>query len=481
MNAHVSRWLAALMLWAIVLVTAYGLTPTLAPLDDSYIALASAQSVVRGQDPHYGSPALVGVTSPAYVALLAGLLETGLAPLTALRVAGALSLTSLLASLGWLATVAGTTGWRALALVGVVVPSGFVVTHSTNGLETGFAMALICGMIASYLANRPLGVAAGAGVIPALRPDLAVVAGLILAASLWRLNWRARSMSIGMTIAVSLPFLIWLRMDTGAWIPQTMAAKAAFFAEACLPANVKLATGARNVWRFLTFAAPATFGLIALGRHRIGWLGLAGIVLTLAAYTWQFPGGLRHNALRYQYPILIPWAALGWAWLLQSRAPEMRFVAACCLVFAIGVGIVRNRAPIPLASEYVANSEWLEAHVPRDAPILVQDAGAPAVFTTHRLVDLVGLKTPSSVPVHQRVTFPTCGAGRTAAIAEIAKRSGAGYLVVTSSRDHEGDLIGALQEQGIEPQTIRAKPANLATGYTVYSLVPGSSGTSKTR
>ena len=56
---------------------AFWLTPSFARLDDAYIALHSARVVLSGHDPIYQVPALVGVTSPAYVALLTVIIGAG--------------------------------------------------------------------------------------------------------------------------------------------------------------------------------------------------------------------------------------------------------------------------------------------------------------------------------------------------------------------------------------------------------------------
>ena len=61
----------------LAVLAAYQLTPQLARLDDAYIALHSARVVLSGNDPVFGVPALVGATSPAYVALLTAILAAG--------------------------------------------------------------------------------------------------------------------------------------------------------------------------------------------------------------------------------------------------------------------------------------------------------------------------------------------------------------------------------------------------------------------
>src|SRR5262245_41662439 len=66
-----------LIMAALASAAAYALTPPFARLDDAYIALHSARVVLSRQDPVFGVRALVGATSPPYVALLAGLIALG--------------------------------------------------------------------------------------------------------------------------------------------------------------------------------------------------------------------------------------------------------------------------------------------------------------------------------------------------------------------------------------------------------------------
>src|SRR6185437_14310541 len=82
------------------------------------------------------------------------------------------------------------------------------------------------------------------------------------------------------------------------------------------------------------------------------------------------------------------------------------------------------------ARELVNTAMWVDTNVPADAVVLVHDAGAISTFAHRRAVDLVGLKTPSSIEAHRRLTAPSCGRDRPAAIADIA----AARQTVSSSR-----------------------------------------------
>jgi hypothetical protein len=109
----------------------------------------------------------------------------------------------------------------------------------------------------------------------------------------------ARSCAI--SIAVAVPFLAWVRVDTGAWIPQTMQAKAAWFAEACNPSPSKLSVATEAIRRLFGPDQLLVFivAIIPLVRSRLGRIGLLSCVTTLLVYATVFPGARFHNYYRY--------------------------------------------------------------------------------------------------------------------------------------------------------------------------------------
>ena len=121
------------------------------------------------------------------------------------------------------------------------------------------------------------------------------------------------------------------------------------------------------------------------------------------------------------------------------------------------------------SSDREAAAHWVREHVAADRTLLVQDAGVFAVETGNPLVDLVGLKTPASIEAHRRWTLPSCGADRALAVAEIARSSQAGVLIVTTDWDRAFTLTAGLRRQGIEVTEIRPAPAG-QFGYAVYRL-----------
>jgi hypothetical protein len=455
----------------LIAAAAFVLTPSLPWLDDGYISLDSAQSLLSGGDVQYGSSPLTGVTSPPYVLLLALLLQAGMAPLLAMRIASALGLAALAGAVWWLGRSVGLDGWRRWALPLAVLTAGPVIAQATNGVETGWAMAVATALIAACIAEQRLAVAVLAGLLPWLRPDLLPLAGVVLLLSIWR---QPASVGLKLLIAAAIAFVpwsVWVRVDTGAWIPQTMAAKAAFFAQSCypLPLKASIVGQALAAW-FTAFLPAGLLGAIFVLRGPVGRLALAASIVTIAAYTAILPSGLFHNYHRYLYPIGVPLLALGLAVSFSARAFVWRVGAIAVIAGSLLLWPTRQLGAPSEPAERLAAAAWVTEHVDPAATLLVQDAGVFSVFTPNPLVDLVGLKTPASVAVHQARTEQSCGANRLDAVAAIAKSSRAGYLIVTSNWDATFSLIEGLRERGATLELLRFPPNSPDDGYNVYRM-----------
>ena len=270
---------AGLLFVPLAIVAAYRLTPPLARLDDAYIALHSARVALSGHDPIFGVPALVGATSPAYVALLTGILAAGVTDGdTALRLANALGIVAFAWSVWYLAGVEKLSLARRVALVIVALGSGVIIPFNlTNGLETGWAIATLTFAIAAACAGQTLSVAVATGLLPFLRPDLAPASAVVL---LYAIRGRRRSEqihAIATAVVVAAPWLVWTRLDTGSWVTQTMRAKQFFYAEGCGPWLEKALTVFRATGFGLSQLFPLSLGLVALTRHRLGRAGLLAV------------------------------------------------------------------------------------------------------------------------------------------------------------------------------------------------------------
>ena len=454
-----------------IVAVAYLVTPTLFDLDDAYIPLYAAQAALGGADPVYGSAVLAGATSPAYVALLIATMAIGIRGLLALRVVSALGLAAYVFALWRLGVVLKLSVQRTIVLIVLTLGSGLVLMQATNGLETGWALALLTLLIAEAMRQNPYATAAGAGALPFLRPDLAPAAVLLLVYAGREHGWRQRLNAAALALATAVPLLLWIRVDTGAWIPQTMQAKQLFFAEMCGPFTAKSAVVLVALSNFLVVVAPISISAVALWRHRLGSYGLLAVALTLAAFAIRFPGGLSHNSSRYLYALLIPWLSLGAA-LRLSRGGLLSTTPFLAVLVVATVAVWPLQQPLraDAAVELRTAAEWVDRNVPGDATLLVHDAGAISMFAHRRAVDLVGLKTLSSIDAHRRWTSPSCGRDRAKAVAEIAAASHASYMVVLSRWDEIFQLRSGLEANGFVVDPVRLPPPSNEGGYTIYKI-----------
>ena len=463
-----ARWAALVFLLA---VAAWLATPAVPWLDDAFISLHSAQSVLAGGDPQYGAPPLAGVTSPPYVLLLTTLLAAGVAPLPALEAAGALGLAALALALWWLGRCLGLAGWRQLALPAAVLAAGQVVDQATNGVETGWAMAVAIVLVAATIARAPLLAAAAAGILPWLRPDLAPLAGLMFVAALWPHPPRLRLQAAAIAAVAFLPWALWVYGDTGSWIPQTMAAKAAYFADGCQPLPLKAQVVGGALAAYSALLIPASLlGLVFAVTSPHGRLLLLAAAVTVGAYLALLPGGLWHNYHRYLYPLLVPAIALGIGVSLKRPEFAWRIAAMAAIAVTILMWPMKRLPDAGEAMERLDAAAWVREHIEPEARLLVQDAGVFAVFTSNPLVDFVGLKTPSSVAVHQQITLPSCGSNRAAALAAIARSSGADYLIVSAVWDTIFSLTAGLRREGVALELLRSPGNSPYDGYSVYQM-----------
>jgi len=304
-------------------VLAWILTPEIPRLDDGFISLESAQSLIAGRDSHYGSPPLAGVTSPPYVLLIVGLLKTGLDPLMALRVVTAMGLAALVGALWLLARAVKVAWWSQMILPAVILIAGPVAQQATNGVETGWAMAVAVGLIAATVARRQLWCAVAAGCLPWLRPDLAPMAGLLFVWTMWRSSRRTVLIAVALSVCVFGSWALWLHHDTGLWIPQSMAVKAAFVPEWCQSISTKLGTARNALSAWLVMFFPISIlAAISLFATPVGRVGMVATIFSLCAYVATLPGALWFNAQRYLYALFVPWLSFGIATVMRSSHPD---------------------------------------------------------------------------------------------------------------------------------------------------------------
>lgn len=452
-------------------------------LDDAYITQHNARALLDGVDPNFAEATpLHGSTSAIHVAILALL---GLvAPLAYAQFwfgvfAGLLYVFGLVQ----LARVSGAAPWSAALFATLALIVGDTPHHLLNGLETGLAMAAITWLLVALASpgGERWAVPLLAGSLPFLRPELAALSGLLLVAVAFDSPTRMQTFVTMCTRAAlaAAPWALWYTIETGFPWPPTIEAKQLYFAEWCFPLSRRWELFAPPLLRFTLLVGTPLLGLVVLGRN---WRGRAALIFTTLLLTvnlLKFPTSIDQYEHRYLY-VLMP---LLWWGLADAlfRSPQLWLRRAAFSVLAVAA--VHSSVALPSRFEWHRNVlrgiqrdsgetvAWLKTHLAPDARLLVHDAGFISVDTKFALVDLVGLKTPSSVPVNREAGEQVCGHGQQGVVAAIiAFQQRADTFVVMNTWDNVFQLRDGLEQMGFV--VTRLDEERGESVYRVYKLSP---------
>jgi hypothetical protein len=415
--------------------------------DDAYITLASAEGLWRGTDGHYpGTPPLVGVTSPFHVLLTSLLLPFMNGPL-ALLSACAIGAAIYAWGLVRVAQAEGLSPSSQACLVLAGCGTGMISQHMVNGLETSWAMAGLVWSVHFVQQRATSRLAVLCGVLPFIRPELAVWSAALLLAEL-----RGGRATIGRTAMLAasgaLPWLVLLWWQTGQVLPTTLAAKRDWYAEGCWALGRRATTVAHALGLWLFISGGVAVGLWGLVRKPIGRLALICLAIVLLAWTSSVPSLLDgYHRHRYFAPFLA-FLAAGICWVPEPwRARACRFAAALSVVTTSQVllhephliaNAVRQRGEVVAMLQAV--------HADR---VIVHDAGYAAwAGAAPTFVDMVGLKTPLAAALHRQMTGPTCGADRPAALDTLARVESARFLLIWQPWDDAFQVRKGLERAG---------------------------------
>jgi hypothetical protein len=445
------------------------------PLDDAYITLHNAQVLRDGVDPNYGVSPLTGATSSVHlllVTILAGIVGLAWAGAAAAWLSAGLYLSALL----FVARRCALSPLETAALLIVGACGGMSAYHLLNGLETGLAMAAVAWAMALAAGPPTRLLPALLGLLPFVRPELTLLAAPLFVRQAWA-RWRngaPRSIvgDVAVLTLIAAPWLAWLWIETGSFFPQSAAVKRAYFAEAALPGLVKAVIVLSDVGALAWQVGPLMLVLLVQGAMPAGRTAQAFIVAMMVLFGIAMPGGLHHNWNRYLY-VLVPLLTTGLAYArAHPRHKEQRWPAGLLIASAL---YAMATAPLHVQryvdgvaftrTELAELADWVHRNLAEDAPIAVHDAGYLAFATDRRLIDVVGLKTPGSHPVHEALTAPSGGAGRGEALARILLDSQSEHFVLL----REWDRIFAIAE-GLRAAGVELTPVRVDGEYQVFRV-----------
>lgn len=465
------------------------LTP-ISVLDDAFITLSNAEILVgiRKTSVFVEQGIFTGSTSFLHTCMIAFMLLSGLEGEVVLALSSLLGCLFYLTGAVLLIDLFAIKRRYKFYCLLISFFMGVIPNQLTNGLETGLAMACVIWAIYLYLKDgqaKKWGLPILLGLMPLVRPELIALAGLIFLACLYEdykagksiteiIKTALRIMLLG--LLVSLPFLFVFYLDSGSLFLNTVWAKKYFFAEGCLGFIEKWRL---FFWALVVFIGPLFLSVLFvpyLRKHILGLALLLFAIVLLSTYWMNAPGSLAHYSGRYCY-LLVPiifYAVLVYVNQFQFNSRKMLlFYGLLAQTLVLNVffnGYMFQQRITFMKNNQRANASWLKENTQPGDVLLVHDVGYLGyVLSDRTVIDMVGLKTPDVVRFHQDITWASCGKNRGLAIAEIAKKYQADYVVVFSWWDDDFMLTSRLSDMAsIE----LVKGYNVLTngGYNIYKL-----------
>lgn len=396
------------------------------PVDDAWIHLTYARNLARhGAFTYFpGDHTTTGSTAPLFTLLEAtGFLVTRREFLIGLGLGLAAHALFLWALARWAVRRLGHPGWAALAVTLVALDGRFGML-AASGMETSLFLAGVALAFLAWSGDDALGAGIALGLAMWVRPETLILAAVFAVdAALDRRMPRRAVAGLGVLAALVAGYALFNQLTGGAAFPNTLAAKAAFYAGRSFTqfAREDLAATFAAAWLVMVpFAIvgaivrlrprrdDAAGGASAGTRSEFGW----AIALPLA-YALVLPYSHRFN--RYLVPALPALAIAGVAgvrtalgfWTGAGRgAPGVRvgaLVAASLLLAAQGLYFLPSFTEYGAIARYhaarhVRAGRWLAEHTPADAVVATHDVGAIAFYSGRRIVDMVGLVSPEVLP-----------------------------------------------------------------------------------
>lgn len=436
------------------------------PLDDAYITLHNARTLLAGgsDNVYPEATALTGATSAVHLVLVAAF-----GTVLPLELASKFSsLIGILLYAAGLIELLRRYQSPPLVSVGIVTTGlliGYMPYHLLNGLETGLALA---GIVWAFVLIDSRWLPLLCGTLPFIRPELAFLAAPLLLRRFWIDRYQLRQLGLDAALVslAAFPWLLLYLVQTGSPVPNTGGAKLAFFAESRLPVGMRASLLVVTVAQCLI--GPLWLSLVALRHQPAGICAIIFLICWIGFTAMAFPGGLHHNYFRY-LSLTIPPLLLGWVIVFSKPASLHKPVIILIMAWAAATSLAGIRAYLDTShiTGLEKTARLIDQQLPPESVILVHDAGYLAwALPGRKLTDVVGLKTPSSSRWHH---LYTAGEGRRdMALDRIATEAGATHFVALN--DHSPfwhALVSQLEQQQWQLQPVKSEPGD---EYVIYHL-----------
>jgi hypothetical protein len=417
----------ARLLWLLPAITAVGVRLATGPhpIDDAFITFRYARNLAEGVGLVYNPGEWVlGTTAPLWALILGAAYHIGLTDLP--WVATVISAACDAATAVLLASLARRIGWQPLgaALVGLAwALNPMSIGFATGGMETSlFVLLALTALTLASTRRLVVPAALVCGFATLVRPEGALLAGVVL---VWTVLARRRQ-TVAACVAASVPIgaaglLLVLRY--GSPLPHSMAAKQVAY----LPgwplenfAALIIQAGLPGWSTYLLAVLPSAIGLLlaCVGLATLVILSRRGLIrIHQAGRPWQpfaafaalyfafyVIAGLRGVRLFpwYLVPLAPFYLLAAAAGLARLRTATYSWLAAALVLWQLPA--INWHAPFLPAGEdlaredlYLSVGNRLAASLPANAVVAAPEIGALGYASNLRVLDTVGLVSPSAV------------------------------------------------------------------------------------
>jgi hypothetical protein len=210
----------------------------------------------------------------------------------------------------------------------------------------------------------------------------------------------------------------------------------------------RLSVVGRGLASWAAFSAGALAGLFGLLRTGVGRVALCAMLAIIVVWSMNVPSVLySYQHHRYFAPMLV-FLAFG-VCHLPARVRQPLALAGAIAALVTSIAYMRLE-PGMIAAIGKSRKEVVEQLASmRARRVMLHDAGYLAwADAAPTLIDMVGLKSPEAAALHARLTAPSCGTMRAAALAELARQTQPDVLVVWEPWDQLFGVTAALREAG---------------------------------
>jgi hypothetical protein len=367
--------------------------------DDAWIYFRYADHLVDGHGWRYNLTGTTAnaATSPLHAMMLAGIHAVGLPLQAAGRALTAAGL--------WTAMITGGQVFRRLGrpaaawvFVGTlaVFPLG-----PMPGMETATYMALL--MAAVLLYERRSGTSLGCvlGILPAVRPEAAVVSAVFVAV-LWLRDRQVPWRTIVVGASVGAGWLLLQAAVVGQLLPTTGGAKIAQGQSGIWPGFLEGMWDAllrhRPLWGMTVTMAAGAGALTSRGRERTAWGLLAAVAVTVTA-GMEIAGAAYYGWYAAPVVVALLFAA---AWFGGASWLHAMMVGGAIVATSFVPPGWSYDQPL---DDYRRAAEWVAANGDPDVAVSATEIGVVGFYSERCVIDYLGLLDPSASAQVARADF----------------------------------------------------------------------------